>query len=198
VLAPEDGASPLVGREAELALVHELLDGGGPAGALLLAGEAGIGKSALLDAGIADARERGVRVLAAQPAGAEVKLAFAGLGDLLDGVAGSELTPLHAPQRHALEVALLRAEPGDAAPQPHAIALGLLGALRALAAHQRLLIAIDECSGWTRSRRRRSRSLRAGSAAGRASCSRAVRAVRALRRRSSARSGACGASTSAR
>ena len=45
-----------------------------------------------------------------------------------------ELAALPAPQRHALEVALLRATPTGAAPEARAIGVGLLNALRALAA----------------------------------------------------------------
>jgi DNA-binding CsgD family transcriptional regulator len=58
----------LVGREAEHAFVRELIDsaGDGQGAVLLVSGEPGIGKSALLDACIADARTRGSFVLDAQ------------------------------------------------------------------------------------------------------------------------------------
>ena len=51
---------------------------------------------------------------------------------------------LAPPQRCALEVALLRAEPAEAPPEPHAIALGFLNVLRALSAGAPLLVAIDD------------------------------------------------------
>ena len=51
--------------------------------ALLLEGEAGIGKTALWEAGLAHARAAGQRALACRPAGSEVRLSFAALGDLL-------------------------------------------------------------------------------------------------------------------
>src|SRR5207245_1874150 len=84
------------------------------------------------------------RVLAARASGAEARLSFAALIDLLDGI---ELADLHGgppPQLRALDVALLRVEPDDRAPESRAIALGFLNALRALAAREPLLIALDD------------------------------------------------------
>ena len=125
----------VVGREAELAAVRALVESGR---ALVLTGEPGIGKTSLWRAGIDAAREHGLRVLVAQPASGEVRLSFAALGDLLDG---QSLAGVPGPQRHALEVALLTAEPEGGPPEPRAIAAGLLSALRALAP---LLVAIDD------------------------------------------------------
>src|SRR5437764_14656083 len=100
---PQDA---VVGRDAELAAVRDL-----PAGALVLSGGAGIGKTTLWEAGLELARERGVRVLAVRPSGAETGLAFAALIDLCDGVERAELADLPPPQRAAPGVGLLRAEP---------------------------------------------------------------------------------------
>ena len=74
----------MIGRERELASVARLL-GALPAGpgAVLLEGEAGIGKTLVWQAGVDEALARGIRVLRARPAGSEVRLSFAGLGDLL-------------------------------------------------------------------------------------------------------------------
>ncbi len=125
----------IVGRESELVAVREFVASGH---ALVLTGEAGIGKTSLWNAGIEAARERGLRVLVAQPASAEIRLSFAALGDLLDGV---PLAGVPGPQRHALEVALLREEPDGAPPEPRAIPAGFLSALRALAP---VLVAVDD------------------------------------------------------
>jgi Cdc6-like AAA superfamily ATPase len=57
----------IVGRDEELAAVAAFLDGDLPA-ALLLAGEAGIGKTTVWRSGLEQARERGVRVLVCRPA----------------------------------------------------------------------------------------------------------------------------------
>jgi predicted ATPase len=125
----------IVGREAELAVVRELVGSGG---AVVLTGEPGIGKTALWSAAVEAARERRLRVLVARPASGEVRFSFSALADLLSG---QSLAGVPAPQRHALEVALLREEPDGAPPQPHAIAAGVLSALRALAP---LLVAVDD------------------------------------------------------
>jgi DNA-binding CsgD family transcriptional regulator len=134
-----------IGRARELGTIERFLDtaSGGP-GVLVLEGEAGIGKTTLWEAGIDFARGRGLRVLSTRPSGAEAELSFATLIDLLDGVEPDELAALPVPQRRALEVALLRAEPAGAPPEAHAIRVGFLNALRALAVSEPLLIAADD------------------------------------------------------
>jgi DNA-binding NtrC family response regulator len=81
------GTAELLGRDNERAVLRRLLDRAenGPAG-LLLSGEAGIGKTVLWREGIAQASERGFRVLACEAAPTETPLAYAALGDLLDEV----------------------------------------------------------------------------------------------------------------
>ena len=76
--------------------------------------------------------------------GADAQLSFAALIDLLDEVPDEELAGLPEPQRRALEVALLRAEPDGAPPEPHAIALAFLDGLRAAGGEAPLLVAIDD------------------------------------------------------
>ena len=83
-------------------------------------------------------------MLLARPSGAEARHSFAALIDLFDAVDIGSLPGLPAPQRAALEVALLRAEPTGVPQEPQAIALGVLNALRALVARQPLLVAIDD------------------------------------------------------
>jgi DNA-binding CsgD family transcriptional regulator/tetratricopeptide (TPR) repeat protein len=134
----------VIGREPELAVLEEFLDRDTPRRALLLTGGPGIGKTALWERGLRLARDRGSRVLAARPSGAEAELSFAGLFDLLEGIDIGSLGGLPVPQRRALEAALLRAEPMDAAPERFAIAAGFLGVLRSLAARERLLVAVDD------------------------------------------------------
>src|SRR5436190_5169340 len=72
-----------VGRAAELAMFPQFLDSveQGPA-ALVLEGDAGIGKTVLWATAVALAGERGYRVLSSRPAEAETALPFAALGDL--------------------------------------------------------------------------------------------------------------------
>jgi len=57
----------VIGREPELAILEEFLDGGTAWLALLLTGGPGIGKTALWERGLRLARDRGIRVLAARP-----------------------------------------------------------------------------------------------------------------------------------
>ncbi len=108
--------SAVVGREQELGMLREFIAGSrAGARALVLEGEAGIGKTTLWLAGVEAARERSLRVLAARPAMAERGLAHAGLGDLLEGVLEEMLPAMPTPRRSALEVALLLAEAGRTA-----------------------------------------------------------------------------------
>ena len=135
----------LIGRDAELARVEEFLGAidSGPV-ALLLEGEVGIGKTTLWKHGLASAAARGLRVLRCRPGERETQLAYAALGDLLADVPESALRDLPAPQWHALEVALLRAEPEGPQALPRAVGLGLLGLLRTLAEATPTLLAIDD------------------------------------------------------
>src|SRR5580698_7008682 len=96
---------PLVGRDAETdqvcALVDRVHDGGG---ALVVCGEAGIGKSALLDHARARASEAGAQTLLTVGVESEAELAFAGMHQLLRPIIGqAELLP--APQGCALDAA---------------------------------------------------------------------------------------------
>jgi len=93
----------VVGRERELALVDAFFEKGLPA-ALVVEGEAGIGKTALWRAGVDAASERGFRLLRCAPTGEEAQLAFAGLSDVLAPVQDL-FTALPEPQRRALEIA---------------------------------------------------------------------------------------------
>ena len=136
--------SEIVGRAEErdsvIAFVNRSIEG---AAALVLEGEAGIGKSTLWQAGVQAARERGLRVLVTRPAEAERGLAHAGLGDLLDGALESVLPVLPAPRRRALEIALL-VEEGAAAADPRTLGVAVRSALELLAEDAPLVVAIDD------------------------------------------------------
>jgi DNA-binding CsgD family transcriptional regulator len=142
--AASTGATAIVGREAELRSVQAFLAGleHGPA-ALVLSGEPGIGKTALWDKGVEQAR-RFARVLAHRSVEAEAPLSFVGLTDLLAPVFDTVAPQLPAPRREALEVALLLVKPGDAAPDPRAIGLALLDVLRVLTADGPVVVALDD------------------------------------------------------
>ncbi|HXG76295.1 MAG TPA: AAA family ATPase [Gaiellaceae bacterium] len=135
----------VVGREAELAFIRDFVasisDG---ATALVLEGEAGVGKTTLWTAGVEEAAARGLRVLRARPAAGETALSFSGVRDLLEPVLEEALAPLPAPQRRALGRALVLEDDAGPAPDPHAIGVAVLSAVRALAEDRPLLIAIDD------------------------------------------------------
>jgi DNA-binding CsgD family transcriptional regulator len=133
----------IVGRDFELLAITEFVGGSGPR-ALVLSGRPGIGKTTLWSAALEAADERGLRVLSARPSGAEAELSFTALIDLCDAVDLAGLDGVPPPQRSALEVALLRADPTGSPPEPRAIALGVLNTLRGLAEDGPLLIAIDD------------------------------------------------------
>jgi DNA-binding NarL/FixJ family response regulator len=135
----------IAGRDAELASVREFVasvsDG---AAALVLQGEAGVGKTTVWAAGAAEAEERGLLVLRAGPAEGETALSFSGLGDLLDPVLGDALGSLPELQRRALSHALvLEPDEGPAADR-HAIGVAVLSVLRGLAETRAVLLAVDD------------------------------------------------------
>jgi DNA-binding CsgD family transcriptional regulator len=134
----------VIGRESERLIVERFLDQHGDGGVLVLTGEPGIGKTTLWEAGVEAARRREMLTLSARPSGAEAHLSFAGLIDLLEGVKVDGLCDVPEPQRRALEIALLRAEPTGESPEPRAIALGLLNVLKALANARPVLVAVDD------------------------------------------------------
>ncbi len=109
-VAATAGRGTIIGREPELALLRAFVDGvrtGDDAGnrALVLTGEIGIGKSALLDRAAEIATGEGFLVLRAAGVEFEAEVGFAGLNQLFLPVvdALAELEPTH---RDALTVSL--------------------------------------------------------------------------------------------
>jgi DNA-binding CsgD family transcriptional regulator len=134
-------ASPLVGRESECAAVDGLLNDArsGAGGALVVRGEPGIGKTALLD--YARQRAAPMAVLSAAGVEAESDLAFAGLHELLRPVLGC-LGELPDIQSQALAGAL------GLAPTTQAdrllISAAVLGLLAAAAGKTPTVCVIDD------------------------------------------------------
>ena len=96
----------LIGRDDDLEYITAFVDqAAGSGGALLLSGEAGVGKTLLLDAAAAHAETAGSRVLRAAGAEFEGAVSFAGLNQLLGPLLG-QARGLSAAYRRALAVAL--------------------------------------------------------------------------------------------
>lgn len=134
-----------MGRDDELGLLSAFLDGTDrELRALVLEGEAGVGKSTLWAAGVAGAEQRGFQVLSSRPAEAERGLPHVVLADLLDGVVEEVLPTLSAPRRRALEGALLM----DRAPKyevdPRALGVAVRTCLQILAEKRPLVLAVDD------------------------------------------------------
>ncbi len=139
-----DAPRELIGRDEELAILADFVAGVDRfPRALVLEGEAGIGKSTLWAAGVAAADAAGCTVLAARPAEVETKIAHAVLRDLL-APSFAEVSPeLPAPQRRALEAALLLSDIGAGADRG-AIGVATLSVLRALASGRPVVVALDD------------------------------------------------------
>ena len=130
------------GRAGEqVTLVATLEDGLRAPAAAVLEGPPGIGKTTLWEDAVAAAEARGYTVLRARPAAVEQQLAYCGLADLLEPIANDVSLPV--PQRHALDVALMRAAPSGRLDQ-RAVAAGTLSLLRAMTGVAPVAVAIDD------------------------------------------------------
>ncbi|MBA2571281.1 MAG: AAA family ATPase [Chloroflexi bacterium] len=132
----------IVGRSAELATVSEFLDGTTPARALLLRGDAGMGKTLLWHHVVTAAEERGRTTFAAQPTQSEMRLSFAALDDLVSGVPEASLAALPEPQRAALDAALLRSA-GVPADQL-AVSMAFVSLLTSTSRSTPVILAVDD------------------------------------------------------
>ncbi|WP_211341543.1 AAA family ATPase [Myceligenerans xiligouense] len=139
----ESELSTLLGRQAECRQVEQLLREAkaGHSGALVVRGEAGIGKTALLEHLRTSAGALGFRIETSTGIEAETQFAYAGLhqicAPLLD-----RMSALPEPQRLALGVALGR----EAGPAPDKFIVGLatLGLLSDAAERSGLLCLVDD------------------------------------------------------
>ncbi|MEV0616570.1 AAA family ATPase [Nonomuraea sp. NPDC050404] len=141
----------LLGRDGELAILDDLvgrLPGAG--GAIILRGEPGIGRTALLRAAVVRGGAAGAEVL--QVTGVHGAPPYAGLRELLEPVLGaggrlpeSQRALLQAALHGAAEGAAGAAEgAGEGAPRPLAVAKAALHLLTACAWERPLLVAVDD------------------------------------------------------
>lgn len=131
----------LVGREEELRALDDLLDAvrGGESRALVIQGEPGVGKTALLD--YLSEQATGCRVIVVTGVEAEMELPFAALHQVCAPML-DRLALLPVPQSQALEVTFGISE----GPAPERLLLGLavLSLLSEVAAEQPLLCLVDD------------------------------------------------------
>src|SRR4051812_24396460 len=135
------GSGALRGRRSESAVLDALIAAvrDGQSRTLVVRGEPGVGKTALLDYAVGAAS--GMRVVRAVGVESEMELAFAGLQQLCAPML-DRLERLPGPQRDALATAFgLRA--GDT-PDRFFVGLAALGLLSEVAADQPLLCVVDD------------------------------------------------------
>lgn len=133
----------LLGRRAEREAVELLLSRAraGRSGALVVRGEAGIGKTALLDHGRDVADSSGFRVGSSIGVAAETQFAFAGLHQLCAPLL-DYADALPDPQRSALGIAF--GQRGGAAPDRFLVGLATLNLLAEVAEEAPLVCLIDD------------------------------------------------------
>ena len=131
----------LFGRNEECARIDAVLDAARNrrSGSLVLRGQAGIGKTALLEYAVAHAHQ--FRVLRATGVESEAEIAFAGLQQLVRPILYA-LADLPGAQAHALGTAL--AIEDGRRPERLAVSVAVLSLLAAAAEDQPLLCVIDD------------------------------------------------------
>ena len=140
---------PVYGRESEVSALEELIDAvERRGGTVVIRGEAGIGKSTLLEAASRSAAARGMEVLETSGVQSEAHLPFAGLHQLLQPLL-AELGSLPPRQGDALEAAfgMGEAEPSDL----FLIALATLDLLVESAERAPLLLVVEDAQWLDRS-----------------------------------------------
>src|ERR1700744_5672723 len=135
------GGLALRGRRDECAVLDRLRERAraGRSGVLVIRGEAGVGKTALLDYAIASASD--VLVVRASGVESEMELAFAVLHQLCVPLL-DRLEWLPVPQRHALEITFRLSE--GAVPDRLFVGLAVLGLLSEAAQERPLVCVIDD------------------------------------------------------
>jgi DNA-binding CsgD family transcriptional regulator len=137
----------LLGRKREREVLDRLIDAvrGGRGGVLVVDGQAGVGKTALLEYAVEAAR--GFRIARTSGIEAEMELPFAAVQQLCSPLL-ELMDRLPQPQHEALGVAFgLIAPPAHPAPNPFLVGLAVLGLL-AEAAEERPLLAVVDDAHW--------------------------------------------------
>ena len=131
----------LFGREDDLRVLSDVLDGGGSAVAI---GDPGVGKSSLLKVADQLAQRRGRRVLSVTPTQFDRGLPFAGLAELIAQCPEGADRAFPDPQRRGLAVALQRVEPDGREVDALAVPLAVQGLLTHLCESEPVALIIDD------------------------------------------------------
>jgi DNA-binding CsgD family transcriptional regulator len=134
----------LVGRVSERAAIVAALEQSGDASAaVLLTGDAGIGKTAIWESLVADRRANGEHVLLSRACSAEARLPWVGLTDLLRAIAPAVFASLPDVQRRALLAVSLQGCGADSI-DDRTVGTALLSMLQALAETAPVVVAVDD------------------------------------------------------
>ncbi|QQZ18485.1 helix-turn-helix transcriptional regulator [Rhodococcus sp. 21391] len=143
VTRPEPDPEELIlGRDAELARLFRAVDSASADPVLILAGEMGTGKSALLDRAVRRAEASGARVLRAEGSESESSLAFSALHQLLRSLR-AEVDGLPGRQRAAL-VHAFGAGPAPSGPDLMLVGVAVLNLLSDLGDRGPVLVVLDD------------------------------------------------------
>jgi ATP/maltotriose-dependent transcriptional regulator MalT len=138
-------ATPVVSREVESRAVGEFLASvrSGPS-ALVVEGEAGIGKTTVWLSALERAQEAGFRVLSTRTTSAESVLAYTSLAALLNELDDAAFVGLPAPQRLAIDRVLLRVSADGPVTDQRAVGAAFLSVVDRLAEESPVVVAIDD------------------------------------------------------
>uniref|UniRef100_UPI00157D4DB1 ATP-binding protein n=1 Tax=Nocardiopsis dassonvillei TaxID=2014 RepID=UPI00157D4DB1 len=143
-----DPAEPIVGRDMELARLFRAVDSTSTDRVLVLVGDPGMGKSALLGSAARRAEASGARVLRAEGSESESGLAFSALHQLLRPVS-ARVDALPERQRTAVRDAF-GAGSATAESDPMLIGVAVLSLLSALGDRRPLLVVLDDAQWFDR------------------------------------------------
>ncbi|GGM06346.1 transcriptional regulator [Streptomyces fumigatiscleroticus] len=150
---PEPGpGEPFVGREAELGRLLRAAESASADPVVMLVGDVGMGKSALLRRVMRRAEASGARVLRAEGSESESNLAFSALHQLLRPLS-AEVDELPDRQRAAIQDAFGTGPvtPRHAsAPDPLLVGVAVLSLLSALGDRQPVLVVLDDAQWFDR------------------------------------------------
>jgi DNA-binding CsgD family transcriptional regulator/tetratricopeptide (TPR) repeat protein len=141
VPGPIGGSAGLIGRRSESEVLDQLVGAvrAGESRTLVVAGEPGVGKTALLD--LVAAHASGLRVVRASGVQSEMELAFAGLSQLLAPIL-DRLERVPRPQREALQTAF--GISSGQAPDRFLVGMAVLNLLSEAADERPLVCLVDD------------------------------------------------------